>query len=578
MGEIRLDNVADQTVLQSDYLKFKGILNYFVHILRANSDKKLTDDEKNSLGRPVEEFNGDENQAGYGYKGQRIRESYEEYRDYSNGNTMDVTINLSGKNGIWGNSCYIHWTNSRCNIVADWNDEQNDVSGLRIAIWNANNKGRTFYDIMPLIDFDLANSDEPNETLKKFYGDFLQSLIDNPIEDPKDRVQTLVDKLEKSKNIILHGAPGTGKTYIARQVAAEMIGVNESQLGNDEQYGFVQFHPSYDYTDFVEGLRPVIDNNGAMSFELRDGIFKQFCEKAANSTLINGVDNFDETWEKLISAINESDEYLMTDENTKVPATVNTRDNIKFNGPVVTKEKAKALYHGIQDKNAYINIVLQHMKHKFGLKEYQAGTPSTKDNKKYIFVIDEINRGEISKIFGELFFSVDPGYRGDPKYGIDTQYSNLHTENTKFYIPDNVYIIGTMNDIDRSVDTFDFAMRRRFRFINISAKESMDMWNNGEMNSDERQAATDRLESLNKAIESIGGLNANYDIGASYFTKLPEFRDDSRDSFEILWDDYLEPLVKEYLRGTADEEGNLRVLKAAYNLENNEESSAEVTE
>ena len=95
--------------------------------------------------------------------------------------------------------------------------------------------------------------------------------------------------------------------------------------------------------------------------------------------------------------------------------------------------------------------------------------------KKFIFIIDEINRGEISKIFGELFFAIDPGYRGRSGE-ISTQYSNLHPNpDEKFYIPENVYIIGTMNDIDRSVDSFDFAMRRRFRFVELRADERLEI-------------------------------------------------------------------------------------------------------
>ena len=94
--------------------------------------------------------------------------------------------------------------------------------------------------------------------------------------------------------------------------------------------------------------------------------------------------------------------------------------------------------------------------------------------KKYVFVIDEINRGEISKIFGELFFSIDPSYRGISG-AVKTQYSNMESGSERFFIPDNVFIIGTMNDIDRSVDTFDFAMRRRFRFIEIKANENVEM-------------------------------------------------------------------------------------------------------
>ena len=114
-----------------------------------------------------------------------------------------------------------------------------------------------------------------------------------------------------------------------------------------------------------------------------------------------------------------------------------------------------------------------------------------------MFVIDEINRGEISKIFGELFFSIDPGYRGEERYGISTQYSNLHNDSReKFYIPDNVYIIGTMNDIDRSVDSFDFAMRRRFRFIEVKAEDTLNMWN-GILKEEHIEEATQRLLALN---------------------------------------------------------------------------------
>ena len=132
--------------------------------------------------------------------------------------------------------------------------------------------------------------------------------------------------------------------------------------------------------------------------------------------------------------------------------------------------------------------------------------------KKFVFTIDEINRGEISKIFGELFFSIDPDYRGE-KGAVSTQYANLHETDEKFYIPENVYIIGTMNDIDRSVDTFDFAMRRRFRFVEIKAADTMGMWeNNDEFDNDKIEEARNRLTNLNKAISDTEGLNSHYHI------------------------------------------------------------------
>ena len=168
--------------------------------------------------------------------------------------------------------------------------------------------------------------------------------------------------------------------------------------------------------------------------------------------------------------------------------------------------------------------------------------------KKYIFIIDEINRSEISKIFGELFFVIDPGYRG--KAGeISTQYSNLHSDpGEKFYIPENVYIIGTMNDIDRSVDSFDFAMRRRFRFVELRADERLEMLASLE-NEELEVEAIRRMAALNKAIAEVEDLNENYQIGASYFLKLKTL------DFDQLWTDYLQPLLQEYIQGMYDEEG-----------------------
>ena len=182
------------------------------------------------------------------------------------------------------------------------------------------------------------------------------------------------------------------------------------------------------------------------------------------------------------------------------------------------------------------------------------------EEKKYVFIIDEINRGEISKIFGELFYSIDPGYRG--KAGeITTQYSNLHDDpEEKFYIPENVYIIGTMNDIDRSVDSFDFAMRRRFRFIELKANDMTGMLDY--LSNEKKQDAIKRMTSLNRAITTkVKDLNESYHIGAAYFLKLNELYP------EQLWSDYLEPLLKDYIQGMPNEKEIMTSLKNAYNCQ-----------
>lgn len=187
--------------------------------------------------------------------------------------------------------------------------------------------------------------------------------------------------------------------------------------------------------------------------------------------------------------------------------------------------------------------------------------------KKYVFIIDEINRGEISKIFGELFFSIDPGYRG--KVGeISTQYSNLHADpNEKFYIPENVYIIGTMNDIDRSVDSFDFAMRRRFRFVELKADECLEML--ASLENEELQAeAIRRMTALNKAIVEVEDLNENYQIGAAYFLKLKTL------GFDQLWTDYLQPLLQDYIQGMYDEAGIMDRFAQAYGYQKHSRGDA----
>lgn len=379
---------------------------------------------------------------------------------------------------------------------------------------NKNLTERTCIDIYGKMGINVMGKQEGNES--------------ENIKDLKDLISN------GATQIILTGAPGTGKTRMAKKVAEECECCGKL---NDKNYEFVQFHPSYDYTDFVEGLRPIEDKdkdgNTTMVFRKVDGIFKKFCRD--------------------VEVQNKKDENKKDENNKK---------------------------------------------------------------KKYFFLIDEINRADLSKVFGELMFCLETDKRGKGN-AVQTQYQNLPTYDVKekkyygenedifangFYIPENVIIIGTMNDIDRSVESMDFALRRRFIWKEVEV--TRDLLKNSlkgilgeykekykcnfECNKVAEVIADSIMNLNNEKLKDNPNFGKHYFISQGQFANLPgniinqaiDAGEKAEDKTEAIakslissvWDLRLESLLYEYIRGEGDEQDFVEECKKA--LESREEKES----
>lgn len=284
-------------------------------------------------------------------------------------------------------------------------------------------------------------------------------------------IQNSIDVLKQKGQIILQGPPGTGKTYTAKNIAEQIIFSKISDdkkqqktfLESTEQFKLIQFHPAYSYEDFVRGIVAESDGN-VIEYKTKNKALAEFAKKAHESNLSGGVDDFDRAWSKLIREINTG--IVTKIDGSNVEVDINGQGNIRFKSPVATYERTYELYKFGKTNlkyETYQKIVLNHLIDKYSMKNY-VSPELVVSNKPYVLIIDEINRANLPAVLGELIYAME--YRGEK---VDSMYATVEDGNT-LILPQNLYIIGTMNTSDRSVGHIDYAIRRRFAFIDILPK------------------------------------------------------------------------------------------------------------
>ncbi|ECR1645213.1 AAA domain-containing protein [Campylobacter jejuni] len=367
-------------------------------------------------------------------------------------------------------------------------------------------------------------------------------------------------------NQILYGPPGTGKTYHTIDKALEIISkvekielpdennrVDRKKLFNEYvkngQIVFTTFHQSYGYEEFVEGIKPRMDkeNSKEIEYEIKDGIFKELCEKALENR--DSIKNFnfyiDKLKEKVKIDDNNPEKYFELPNTKYFIQYRNGRTfRIKFDGmsknhkdyPVSIDNIEKLYKTSIADEiynSAYVKAILNYLKSQ-GLEDYKEKDEKT--NSPYIIIIDEINRGNVSKIFGELITLIEPSKRiGEPEeLRVTLPYSrNDFYDKKGFGVPSNVYIIGTMNTADRSITSLDTALRRRFEFVEMMpdvSKLSMDC---------EGINLQELLKAINTRIEYL--LDREKTIGHAFFVSVENLED-----LKKVFQNKIIPLLQEY--------------------------------
>lgn len=383
-------------------------------------------------------------------------------------------------------------------------------------------------------------------------------------------IQEIANLLEKRKNIILQGAPGTGKTYTTAELALRVIGETKSypnhtalmeayeKMREAGQIEFVTFHQSMDYEDFIEGLKPVITPENGVIYKIQDGVFKKLCSNA-NS------DNFEDCWERLLEDV-EDNGYLeipllskkgtfkveLNTSGVGLKDQINPSDSTKGYTRGYSHVQMYKIYQGQNGTpkgghDNYRKALLTYMINEYGLEPYPSKLQKGNGMPKFVLVIDEINRGNVSKIFGELITLLEADKR---KPVGEKQTDEMHPLSVKlpyskkeFSVPSNLYIIGTMNTTDRSVGNIDYAVRRRFAFVTL--KSDMEVLKQYDYNGKGTKDLAMQLFEKVKAFLEQNKFDMDIDdlmVGHSYFCAKTE------DDLQMKWKYEIYPLLCEYYK------------------------------
>ncbi|EAJ8102550.1 AAA family ATPase, partial [Campylobacter jejuni] len=412
-------------------------------------------------------------------------------------------------------------------------------------------------DINLIVDKIILNMQWFKELPLNEIQDININTLESKSLEVENNVQQISSKMENKNmplNQILYGSPGTGKTYHTIDKALEILGENlesrdEKKAKFDEyvkngQIVFTTFHQSYGYEEFVEGIKPHIDseeNSKEIKYEIKDGIFKELCEKALENR--DSIKNFnfyiDKLKEKVKIDDNNPEKYFELP-NTKYSIQYRNGKTFRIKFDDMSKnhkdypvsiDNIEKLYKtsNIDEiyNSAYVRAILNYLKLQ-GLEDYKE--KDEKVNLPYIIIIDEINRGNVSKIFGELITLIEASKRIGEKEELKV---TLPYSGKEFGVPKNVYIIGTMNTADRSITSLDTALRRRFEFIEMMpdvSKLSMDC---------EGINLQELLKAINTRIEYL--LDREKTIGHAFFISVENLED-----LKKVFKNKIIPLLQEY--------------------------------